>query len=647
MKVQSSFLQGLTDAFILTTIYGGGIMLLWVLIRMGMSRNLSRRYLQALPKKGGGDAFAQNRRALAARADLPLFRDFDALLIEIPRRDGSHQRTLRRCGDAAEVFNDSSLAHGMVGNRLFLAVPGILTGLGVLGTFVGLQLGIGSLDLNDLGKLDQSIKPLIQGCSTAFSTSVWGVVCSLAFIIVEKFLESFARSPIRRLQERLNGLLFRYTPEESMVELQRSSEQTESILKGLAVAIGEQMQTAMNRLGGSITEAVRDALGGQAQDLGKMSADLMSQALSNELAKLQEAVTGMAERFGNEFNGASKQLHQTVAGFEPVVKALGATVNTAQATVREAVDKLNAHEGVMTAMVEAAKRIDEAADKFAGLRDSLETSGQRNLIASEAQQKSAESNVAVAEQYERIGERLPELRDAIEAGAQIIGSLGQPMLDVADLLRQTPDILKGHADVQAQSEELRTSRLLAQTESLANAVAAAAGKFAEVETLGKSLADSARALEQSGLLLSGFNKEMVRSIQTQSAAAAASEKAAVAGQKAAESLQPIPEQLAQVIGQLTAAGSTIKDGAVAARDTYTKLAGEQRLWLDGVSNGLGVMRDRLNQLIKAYGDAVEGDTKRHMDAWTSAVEESLNKFSVQVQRLDGAIQELTAGRDDE
>lgn len=51
------------------------------------------------------------------------------------------ERVLKRCGNADEVFNERNLAHNLIGNRLFMAMPGILTGLGVLGTFVGLALG--------------------------------------------------------------------------------------------------------------------------------------------------------------------------------------------------------------------------------------------------------------------------------------------------------------------------------------------------------------------------------------------------------------------------------------------------------------------------------------------------------------------------
>lgn len=675
MRSTDTFLQGLTDAFILTTVYGGLVMLVWVAWRMVLSRRESSRYLKAIPRSTDRAAFTEKRHALVARTDLPLLVDFNALLVEVPQpkesagssvaavNDASEvfnestlahgtvevpqpnsplDRVLRRVGDASEVFNESTLAHGIVGNRLVLAVPGILTGLGVLGTFVGLQLGIGSLDLNDLGKLDQSIKPLIQGCATAFSTSVWGVVCSLCFIIAEKFLESGACRPIRRIASRLNLLIPRFTPEESMVEMQRSSGQTEKILNGLALAIGDQMQKAMERLGGSITEAVRDALGGQAQDLGKMSADLMSVALTAELAKLQDAVTGMAERFGTEFNGASGRLQQTVSGLEPVVKTLGDTVNGAQAVVRDAVDKLNAHEAVMAGMADAARQMDEAAGRLAALGDNLELAGQRNLTAAEAQEKAAESNISAAAQFERIGERLPEVRQTIEDGARIIGSLGQPLIELSELLKKTPEVFDKQAADHATSEEKRSSRLLVQTESLANAVAAAADKFSEVQSLGEHLAASAQALKESGLLLNGFGNEVARSMQSQASAASASERAAAAGLKAADALHPIPERLDALTGQLSLAGSSVQDGAEAAQAAYMEVARFQREWFSGVEKGLGMMRDQLQHLIKEFGQNAEGTTVQLTQKWTGEVEKSLTKYSVQVQTIENAIAELTA-----
>lgn len=293
-------LTDLTDVWLLVTIGIGMLACFWAAFRAYQSIKLTGRYLSSIEKFKTIDDFAAGRTTWIQTPGLTQASAFNEFLVNVPIPGNSLERTLKRCASASEVFNPSSLAHGLVGNRMLLAVPAILTGLGVLGTFVGLQIGIGSLDLSasQIENLDKSIAPIISGCSTAFSTSVWGVFCSLIFTILEKLLEWSAVRRIRVLQSRLDALIPRYTPEESMIELQRSSSERESILKGLAVAIGDEMQKSMNRLGSSITDAVKDSLGSNAQDLGKMSADLMSAALTDELGKLQNAVTGMAEEGG-------------------------------------------------------------------------------------------------------------------------------------------------------------------------------------------------------------------------------------------------------------------------------------------------------------------------------------------------------------
>ena len=189
-------------------------------------------------------------------SDLSLFRELRHHLVEFPSRDGSGRASKRRTVDASEVFRESALGPAFSSSRLFLAIPSILTGLGVLGTFVGLQLGISSLDFNNL---EQSIKPLINSCAVAFSSSVWGVGASLLFSGWEKACEGFALWRVRTIQTRVDALFPRYVPEEAMLELERTSRGTEELLKGLAVAIGAEMQKAIGRLGSEIKDAVSSA----------------------------------------------------------------------------------------------------------------------------------------------------------------------------------------------------------------------------------------------------------------------------------------------------------------------------------------------------------------------------------------------------
>jgi hypothetical protein len=266
LKWSSNNTDFLTDVWLLVTIGIFMLALLWACYQTFETIIKTGRYLQFLEGVQNDEVFKSRRNLWLSNKGMPLASAFNELLLEVPAPDKPLEKILKRYASASDVFNASSLANGLVGNRFILAMPGILTGLGVLGTFVGLTMGMDGLDLNSLGdakhaKLNEKITNLISGCSTAFKTSVWGVGCSLLFIITEKFLEWLSLSRIRMLQGTLDRLIPRYTPEESMIELQRFSSKTNLVLEGLAVAIGDEMQKAMNRLGSSITEAVRESLG--------------------------------------------------------------------------------------------------------------------------------------------------------------------------------------------------------------------------------------------------------------------------------------------------------------------------------------------------------------------------------------------------
>jgi hypothetical protein len=637
-----NFADNLTDIWLWATIGIFIVALLWALYRTWETVIKTGRYLKFLEGIKNGEAFAAKRKEWLNNKEMSLAPAYDELLLEVPAPGRPLEKNLKRCANASEVFNASSLANGLVGNRFILAMPGILTGLGVLGTFVGLTLGIGSLDLASLDNANEQIKELINGCSTAFKTSVWGVGCSLLFIVIEKFLEWLALSRIRYLQSLLDALIPRYTPEESMIELQRASAESEGILKGLAVAIGDEMQKAMNRLGSSITEAVKDSLGNNAQDLGKMSAELMSAALTDELGKLQNAVTGMAGEFKSQFLGASNQLNSTISGFDNLLSGVDATVKASSDATRQAVDRLSAHEDVVTQLKEGSIRLQEAANELSSMRDTFTHAAQKNSDAAAAQQKAATVNEGVANKFQLVGDKLPEVQEAISDGARIIASLGQPLLALKDVLDTTPQIFGKQAEMQADRDEKRSSLLMEQTEKLAATVATAAEKFAQVETLSTNLGASSQNLERAGNSLAGLAAAIEKASVQHATAAQSSEKAALAGERAADKLTPIPESLSNLSSTLTQAGGQIKIGAEAAKDVYEQMLVHQKEWFKGIETGLLGMRDQVQMILDAYGDKVEGATRDHMAQWIKAVEDSLSKFAVQVETLNGAINDLTS-----
>lgn len=613
---------------------------IWRTIQVGIKTG---KYLRLARHLAKNDVLAQKRSEWIQQKSCRLASDFNDMLVEVPRLGAPLEKDLKRCGPASEVFNTGSMGQGIVGSRLLMATPAILTGLGVLGTFVGLAMGIGGLDLGseNIQDLDKSISPLIKGSSTAFVTSVWGVTCSILFTLVEKILEWFAVRRIRKVQSAFDSLAPRYTPEESMIAMHRSASQQEETLKGLAVAIGEQMQKAMDRIGEGITEAVKDALGGQAQDLGKMSADLMSKALTEELANLQQAVTGMSDGFKTEFGAASEKLSNTISGFDSLLNGVDSTVKSSREAMDQAVERLTAHEDVVKGLQEGAANLQAAATELGTMRETFMLSAEKNSEAAGAQEKAASKNELVADKLEKIGDKLPEVQEAVATGAQIIASLGQPLLDLKEILGKTPEIFGKQAEEQADRDEKRSSLLLDQTEKLASTVAGAAEKFSQIENLAASLSTSAENLEKAGTALGNLATGINSASEQHAAAAKASEKAALAGERAAERLEPIPQSLTGLSETLEAASGSIKQGADAARDVYRELVGHQKQWFEGIETGLTAMRDRVQQILETYGESVDGNTRNHMELWTKAVNDSLGRFSAQAQALEEAVQSLT------
>ena len=112
---------------------------------------------------------------MASRASYgSLWQEFDESLVCV----GDH---LYNTLDAAHFFNHYSLARGLTDNRLLAAVPSFLTAIGVIGTFAGLQIGLGEIRDAGFGSVDSGVDEIkagiggmIAGAAIAFMTSVWG-----------------------------------------------------------------------------------------------------------------------------------------------------------------------------------------------------------------------------------------------------------------------------------------------------------------------------------------------------------------------------------------------------------------------------------------------------------------------------------------
>ena len=77
------------------------------------------------------------------------------------------------------------------------AITGTLTGLGILGTFIGLSLGLGAFNGDDIYTITDNVGPLLGGMKVAFHTSVYGIFFSLIFGFVHRCIVADSQEKLR------------------------------------------------------------------------------------------------------------------------------------------------------------------------------------------------------------------------------------------------------------------------------------------------------------------------------------------------------------------------------------------------------------------------------------------------------------------
>ena len=109
-----------------------------------------------------------------------LFTDF---VFELNREDDAEKAYYR---PSIDDFINEDLVDTVMHRNELNQVPGMLTGLGILGTFIGLAIGLEHFNTGTTAQMTQSIEPLMNGIKVAFHTSIFGMVFSLTFNAVYK-----------------------------------------------------------------------------------------------------------------------------------------------------------------------------------------------------------------------------------------------------------------------------------------------------------------------------------------------------------------------------------------------------------------------------------------------------------------------------
>ena len=110
---------------------------------------------------------------------------------------------------SSEIFSIGKITRANNLNlRIVDAASGTLVGLGLLGTFLGLTLGVRNFDTANVQNIQSSIQSLLDGMSTAFLTSLLGMGFSIAYTLIEKRYRNLLLGSIADLSEKLDDAFY-------------------------------------------------------------------------------------------------------------------------------------------------------------------------------------------------------------------------------------------------------------------------------------------------------------------------------------------------------------------------------------------------------------------------------------------------------
>ncbi len=203
--------------------------------------------------------------------------------------------------DLEEYLNENLLDR--VGMNYFNSgMSGTLTGLGILGTFLGLSMGLGSFTGNDIYTISDNVGPLLSGMKVAFHTSVYGIFFSLIFNFVyrsimadaydklENFLNAFRQfaMPTVATEDENSAAMLVY-----QANMANSMKQMLELLKGNALEQSEGVERIVNQF----MEQMSESMGVHFQKLGdtlKNTSDAQV-IYTNNCKELIEAAAALVE----------------------------------------------------------------------------------------------------------------------------------------------------------------------------------------------------------------------------------------------------------------------------------------------------------------------------------------------------------------
>jgi len=218
---------------------------------------------------------------------------------------------------ASHFFSVSAIVDRQLSVEYFKHLPGILTGVGIIGTFSGLLFGLSNFDASDAEKMSQSVAILLAGVRDAFYASAAAITAAMVITHWEKMIYRRCLTALDHLVNCLNGLFDGAVSEEYLATLVEHSANTSN----QARMMKEEMIQAMV----PVVRQLESVQGQQMEGLAKALENALSESNRKLASQFEAALMRQVKVPLDEMcNQVGNRLSQPVSSQDIAVKVIRA-----------------------------------------------------------------------------------------------------------------------------------------------------------------------------------------------------------------------------------------------------------------------------------------------------------------------------------
>ncbi|HFZ4877578.1 type I Zorya anti-phage system protein ZorA1 [Serratia marcescens] len=222
---------------------------------------------------------------------------------------------IRATAPSASFFSEQQLVDIPLNTEFFKHLPGILTGVGIIGTFYGLMIGLNHFDPSTPEQVSSSVNNLLRDVLYAFLGSAFAIFASILVTWLEKLSIAKCYKYLEKFTAALDALYVSGVGEEYLASLVKSSNESatqarhlkESLvtdLRDMLLNLAERQKVENERLATTLSATYRES--------GQQFAEQVSGAIENSLKSPLDKIAGAVQTASGDQSGMVQNMLQDV-----------------------------------------------------------------------------------------------------------------------------------------------------------------------------------------------------------------------------------------------------------------------------------------------------------------------------------------------